>query len=96
MLWRSQKKKSRSVPEGRADFPAAIFLAGKCPTLAGIALRAAGTSVKNFPASSKIAGKLLQQGILDGHSLLEFSDGNILYIQKDGFILQPTFAKLCS
>ena len=32
-LWRSQRRKSRSVPEGEADFPAAIFLAGKCPNL---------------------------------------------------------------
>ena len=32
-LWRSQRRKSRSVPEGGADFPAAIFLAGKCPNL---------------------------------------------------------------
>ena len=31
-LWRSQRRKSRSVvPEGGADFPAAILLAGKCP-----------------------------------------------------------------
>ena len=26
-------EKSRSVPEGRGDFPAAAFLAGKCPNL---------------------------------------------------------------
>ena len=32
-LWRSQRRKSRSVPEGGADFPAAIFLAGKCLNL---------------------------------------------------------------
>ena len=32
-LWRSQRRKSRSVPEGGADFPAAIFLAGKCSNL---------------------------------------------------------------
>ena len=43
------EEKSRSVPEGGADFPAA-------QTLAGIAFRAAGKSVKNFPAASKIAG----------------------------------------
>ena len=30
-LWRSQRRKSRSAPEGGAGFPAAIFLAGKCP-----------------------------------------------------------------
>ena len=32
-LWRSQRRKSRSVPEGGVNFPAAIFLAGKCPNL---------------------------------------------------------------
>ena len=32
-LWRSQRRKSRSVPEAGADFPAAIFLAGKCLNL---------------------------------------------------------------
>ena len=32
-LWRSQRRKSSSVPEGEANFPAAIFLAGKCPNL---------------------------------------------------------------
>ena len=37
----SRRRKSRSVPEGGADFPAAIFLAGKCPNLSGIACRAA-------------------------------------------------------
>ena len=43
-------------------------------TLEGIALRAAGKSMKNFPAASKFAGKPFQQGISDSHSLLEFSD----------------------
>ena len=55
-------------------FSSGRFLAGKCPTLAGIALRSAGKSVKNFPAASKLAGKLFQQGISDSHSLLECSD----------------------
>ena len=32
-LWRSRRRKSSSVPEGGADFPAAVFLAGKCPNL---------------------------------------------------------------
>ena len=60
-LWRSRRRKSSSVPEGGADFPAAIFLAGKCPTLAGIAFRSVGKSGNNFPAASKFAGKLFQQ-----------------------------------
>ena len=66
-LWQSQRRKSRSVPEGGADFPAAIF-----QTLTGIAFRAAAKSGNNFPAASKFAGKLFQQGISDSHSLLEF------------------------
>ena len=32
-LWRSQRRKSSSVPAGAANFPAAVFLAGKCPNL---------------------------------------------------------------
>ena len=32
-LWRSQRRKSRSVPKGRTDCPAAIFFPGKCPNL---------------------------------------------------------------
>ena len=51
----------RSVPEGEAAFPAAIFLPENAQTLAGIAFCAAGKSVKNFPAASKFAGKLFQQ-----------------------------------
>ena len=43
-------------------------------TLAGIAFGAAGKLAKNFPAASKFAGKLFQQGSLDSHSILEFSE----------------------
>ena len=73
-LWRSQRRKSSSVPEGGANFPAAIFLAGKGPNLAGIAVRAAGKLANNFPAASKFAQKLFQQEISDSHSLLELSE----------------------
>ena len=73
-LWRSRRRKSRSVPAGVANFPAAFFLAGKCQALAGIAFHAAGKSANDFPAASKFARKLFQQGISDSHSLLEFSD----------------------
>ena len=72
-LWRSQRRKSRSFPEGGADFPAATSLVENAQTLAGIAFRAGGKSVKSFPAALKSAGKLFQQGISDS-SLLEFSD----------------------
>ena len=70
-----RRRKSRSVPEGEAEFPAAVFLAGKCPNLGRDSiLCAAGKLVSNFPAASKCAGKLFQQRILDSHSLLEFSE----------------------
>ena len=32
-VWRSRRRKSSSVPAGAATFPAAVFLAGKCPNL---------------------------------------------------------------
>ena len=32
-LWRSRRRKSSSVPAVAANFPAAVFLAGKCPNL---------------------------------------------------------------
>ena len=34
--------------------------------------------MNNFPAASKFAGKLFQQGISDSHSLLEFSENRPL------------------
>ena len=77
-LWRTRRRKSSSVPAGTADFPAAVFLAGKGPKpwQGWIAFRAAGKSVRNFPAASKFARKLFPQGISDRHSLLEFSEKN--------------------
>ena len=42
----------------------------------------AGKSVRNFPAASKFARKLLQQGILDSDSLLEFSESNTMLHSK--------------
>ena len=53
------QERSRRRP-GAADFPAAVFLARKCPNLgraAGIACRAAGKSGKKFLAALKFAGK---------------------------------------
>ena len=73
-LWRSQRRKSSSVPAGAANFPAAVSLPESAQTLAAIALRAAGKSETHFPAASKFAGKPFQQGISDSHSLLEFSE----------------------
>ena len=60
--------------EGGADFQQPFSLPENGQALAGIAFRAAGESVKNFPAASKFARKVFQQGISDSHSLLEFSD----------------------
>ena len=68
-----EKIQERSRRRGR--FSSSHFsLPENAQTLAGIAFQAAGKSVKNFPAASKFAGKLFQQGISDSHSLLEFSD----------------------
>ena len=61
MVWRSRRRKSTSVPEGGADFPAAIFLAVSAQTLAGIAFRAARKSGKNFPAASNPEGPEIEK-----------------------------------
>ena len=63
-----------AFPKARPIFQQPFSFPDSAQTLAGIAFRAAGTSGKNFPAASKIAGKPLQQGISDSHGLLEFSD----------------------
>ena len=63
-----------AFPKARPIFQQPFSLPENAQTLAGIAFRAAGKSVKNFPAASKFAGKLLQQAISDSHSLLEFSE----------------------
>ena len=72
-LWRSQRGKSRSVPKGGADYPAAFFLAGKCPNLGRDSISCCQKIAEEFPAASKFARKCFQQGISDSHSLLEFS-----------------------
>ena len=63
-----------AFPKAGPIFQQPFSLPESAQTLAGIALRAAGESVQNFPAASKFAGKLFQQRISDSHSLLEFSD----------------------
>ena len=63
-----------AFPKAGPIFQQPFSLPENAQTLAGIAFRAAGKSAKNFPAASKIAGELFQQGISDSHSLLEFSD----------------------
>ena len=51
-LWQSRRRKSRSVPEGGADFPAAVFLAGKCPNLGRDSICASRKSGKNLSERS--------------------------------------------
>ena len=63
-----------AFPQARPIFQQPFSLPENAQTLAGIAFRAAGKSVKNFPAASKFAGKPFQQRISDSHSLLECSD----------------------
>ena len=63
-----------AFPQAGPIFQQPFSLPESAQTLAGIAFRAAGKSVKNFPAASKFAGKPFQQGVSDSHSLLEFSD----------------------
>ena len=62
-----------AFPKAGPIFQQPFSLPENAQNLAGIAFRAAGKPVKNFPAASKFAGKLFQQGISDSHSLLEFS-----------------------
>ena len=71
-----------AFPKAGPTFQQPFSLPENAQTLAGIAFRAAGKSVTNFPAASKFAGKIVQQGSLGSHSLLEFSDGSILYKQR--------------
>ena len=63
-----------AFPKAQPIFQQLFSLPESAQTLAGIACRAAGESVRNFPAASKFARKLFQQGISDSHSLLEFSE----------------------
>ena len=63
-----------AFPKAGPIFQQPFSLPESAQTLAGIAFRAAGQSGKHFPEASKFAGTLFQQGILDSHRLLEFSD----------------------
>ena len=59
-----------AFPKAGPIFQQPFSLPEDAQTLAGIAFRAAGKSLRNFPAASKFARKLFQQGISDSHSLL--------------------------
>ena len=71
---RSQRRKSRSVPEGGADFQKFSLLAGKCPNLGRDSISYCRKIGEEFSSSVEICPKLFQQGISDSHSLLEFSE----------------------
>ena len=58
-LWRSRRRKSSSVPEGRADLPAAIFLAGKCPNLGRDSISRCRKIRESFSSSVEICRKTL-------------------------------------
>ena len=65
--------------ENLGAFPKAgpIFqqpLCRKCPNLGRDIISCCRKSVKNFPAASKFAGNVFQQGISDSHGLLDFSE----------------------
>ena len=74
---------------GGANFQQPFSLPENGQTLAGIAFRAAGKSPNNFPAASKFARKLFQQGISDSHSLLEFSEVQCrrVALQRHGVVI---------
>ena len=68
-----EKIQERSRRRGR--FSSCHFPCRKnAQTLAGIASRAAGKLVNNFPGASKFTRKLFQLRISDSHNLLEFSE----------------------
>ena len=73
-LWRSQRRNPGAFPKAGPIFQQPSSLPEIAQTLAGIAFCAAGKLVNDFPAASKLVGKLFHQGISDSHSLLELSD----------------------
>ena len=56
-LWRSRRRKSSSVPEGAANFPAAVFLAGKCPNLGMDSISCCQQISEEFSSSVEICPK---------------------------------------
>ena len=58
-----------AFPKARPIFQQPFSLPENAQTLAGRAFRAAGKSVKNFPAASNFAGKPFQRRISDSHRL---------------------------
>ena len=56
-LWRSRRRKSGSVPAGAANFPAAVFLAGKCPNLGRDSISRCRKIGESFSSSVEICWK---------------------------------------
>ena len=56
-LWRSRRRKSSSVPEGAANFPAAVFLAGECPNLGRDSISCCRKIGEEFSSSVEICPK---------------------------------------
>ena len=62
-LWRSRRRKSSSVPAGAANFPAAVFLAGKCPNLGRYSMSRCRKICEEFSSSVEICRKTFPAGI---------------------------------
>ena len=61
-LWRSRRRKSSSVPAGAANFPAAAFLAGKCPNLGRDSILRCRKIGESFSSSVEICRKTFPAG----------------------------------
>ena len=61
-LWRSRRRKSSSVPAGAANFPAAVFLAGKCPNLGRDSISRCRKIGESFSSSVEICRKTFPAG----------------------------------
>ena len=61
-LWRSRRRNSRRVPEGGADFPAAIFLAGKCANLGRDSIWSCRKIGEEFSSCAEVCRKTCPAG----------------------------------
>ena len=73
-LWRSRRRKSSSVPEGVANFPAAVSLPESAQTLAGDSFSCCRKIGEESSSSVEICPKTFPARYSDSHSLLEFSE----------------------
>ena len=61
-LWRSRRRKSSSVPADAANFPAAVFLAGKCPNLGRDSISRCRKIGESFSSCVEICRKTFPAG----------------------------------